>query len=109
MKKVLHKKSDQEIKDCIEAQEKFCKETGAPYFAPPDGRCYRCGRNIYQFYGHDGFGVIERRSGYRKWTEHGLISCHDGEEYDEITGYSNEEAVTEVITGCSHCNTSYCD
>lgn len=37
----------EEIMQCIQAQKKYCEERGAPHFAPYDGRCYRCGRQIY--------------------------------------------------------------
>ena len=31
----------------INAQEKYCRETGLPRFAPADGICYRCHKQIY--------------------------------------------------------------
>lgn len=31
----------------IDAQTKYCEETGSPQFFPRDGRCYRCGQNIF--------------------------------------------------------------
>lgn len=90
---VLHTKSSKEILECINAQRKYCKATGLPHFAPDNGICWSCHRNIYQLYGHKG----------RDWE---LI---DGEVYDYITGYTNEEAGTKLITGCPHCNRTYCD
>ena len=77
MEKILHKKSSQEIIGCIEAQRGYCEKMGAPHFAPPDGECWRCGKNIYQSY--------------------------------ERAGYTNETASTKLITGCPHCNISYCE
>lgn len=29
------------------AQRKYCDENDFPYFAPHDGYCYRCHKNIY--------------------------------------------------------------
>ena len=66
----------------IQAQEKLCEEKGYPHFAPRDGRCWSCRRNIYEEY--------ERPSGYK-------------------TGVQVEKASTELITGCPHCNRTYCD
>jgi hypothetical protein len=63
------------------AQKKHCDNTGDPHFAPPDGGCYRCSRNIYK--------QIDRGS-YK-------------------TGISVERATKGVITGCPHCNYSFCD
>lgn len=31
----------------IEAQKKMCKEEKVPLFAPPDGLCFNCGKQIY--------------------------------------------------------------
>ena len=35
----------------INAQKKYCEEKHLPYFAPKDGRCWRCGKNIYSING----------------------------------------------------------
>lgn len=65
------------------AQIKYCTENGYPHFAPGhNGRCYRCGRDIYQ--------RIEWPTGY-------------------VTGISVEAAGSTLITGCPHCNYSFCD
>ncbi len=65
------------ISEAIEAQERYCEENKYPLFAPGNGMCYRCHRNIYK----------------------------------EINGYgiSVEAAGTQLITGCPHCNWSFCD
>ena len=34
--------------DKIRAQIAFCKSIGTEYFAPLNGKCYRCGRDIYE-------------------------------------------------------------
>ena len=64
------------------AQIKYCTENGCPHFAPRSGRCYRCGRDIYQ--------RIEWSGGY-------------------VTGISVEAAGSTLITGCPHCYYSFCD
>jgi hypothetical protein len=33
--------------ESIVAQEKYCKEKGAPHFAPKSGVCWKCRQNIY--------------------------------------------------------------
>lgn len=56
----------------INAQKKLCKDKNYPHFAPPDGYCFYCKRDIYT----------------------------------EITTQSASE---HLITGCPHCNYSYCE
>lgn len=36
------------VKEKIAAQEEYVKRTKCPYFAPPSGICFRCGRQIYE-------------------------------------------------------------
>ena len=43
-------KSQQEINNCIQNQEYYCKNHKLPNFSPIDGICYRCHKNIYQNY-----------------------------------------------------------
>lgn len=76
-------------KEADQAQAKFCVENHYPHFAP-EGRCYYCGNNIYE----------QRETRYKNW---------DGSTFTRATGISVEEAGTELITGCPHCNKSYCD
>jgi hypothetical protein len=64
-----------------EAQRDYCKTKNAPHFAPIDGRCYKCGKNIY----------VQYDRGDRK------------------SGISVERAGASLITGCPHCSRSYCD
>lgn len=73
---------NEEIRACIEAQKKYCEDNKAPHFAPEDGFCYSCGKQIYTDY-----------------HEHGFTD----------RGKSIEYASTELITGCPHCHRSYCD
>lgn len=72
-------KSDQEIRECIITQDKLCKENGYPDFAPSKGVCYKCRKNIYQNYQLDNNRV------------------------------SRGETGKLLVTGCPHCNMSYCD
>jgi hypothetical protein len=71
------------ISEAIEAQERYCKKNGLPYFAPGNGICYRCNKNIYKKIKRDETS-IER-------------------------GISVEAAGTKLITGCPHCNWSFCE
>ena len=62
----------------IKAQEKFCGD--GPNFAPRNGICYRCHRNIYlPTNGNNG----------------------------SVRGITVEEAGKKRITGCPHCNYSF--
>ena len=63
------------------AQKKLQEEKGYPDFAPSDGRCFKCKKDIYT--------QIDRGP-YK-------------------TGISVEKAGRSLITGCPHCNRSYCD
>lgn len=69
-----------------EAQKVFCEAKNFPHFAPHSGICWKCGCNIYEQVTQRGYGDKER-----------------------ITGISVEAAGSHLITGCPHCNRSYCD
>lgn len=62
------------------AQRKYA---GDLLFAPLDGECYRCGKNIYK--------PVRDLSG------------------KVLSGYSVEYAATHHITGCPHCHQTFCD
>ena len=64
-----------------EAQTKYCHDNEYPHFAPK-GKCWKCNKNIYE--------SIDQGNGY-------------------FTGIDVEKASSELITGCPHCNRSYCD
>lgn len=64
-----------------EKQREYCKEHSLPHFAPYDGICFSCRQNIYRPIEHKGY----------------------------VTGISVERAGKELITGCPHCNRTYCD
>ena len=44
---LIHNKSVSTIPIKIMAQKEYCKETGAPHFAPASGMCWSCNRQIY--------------------------------------------------------------
>lgn len=80
-----------------EAQEKYCKNTDAPHFAPETGRCWKCNRNIYEQYG---------------WkVEQGRASSVplNSPECTIKTGITVDQAKNVLVTGCPHCHRSYCD
>lgn len=85
-----------DINESIEAQAKLCEDKDYPHFAPSSGRCWCCNQNIYEQIGwkYDKFGDKVRT---------------DSEKADFKTGISTEKAGKELITGCPHCNRSYCD
>ena len=70
-----------DVSKAIKAQEELQKTNGYPDFAPRNGVCWKCKQNIYQ--------QIERGA-YK-------------------TGISVEKAGKQLVTGCPHCNRSYCD
>jgi len=80
-----------------EAQAKYCKEKDLPHFAPMSGICYRCNKNIYEQIGWK----VERG---RK-----IQVPLDSKELNHTTGITVEKAGKELVTGCPHCNRSYCD
>jgi hypothetical protein len=67
----------------IKAQKSLQKEKGYPDFAPSNGICYSCKRQIYS-------AIIHNNGDY-------------------TTGIDLEKATKELVTGCPHCNRSYCD
>lgn len=75
-----------DITKSIQAQKKYCEENDVPHFAPHSGNCWSCRKNIY-----------EPRE-YSGWN---------GGTY--TSGITVEKAGSELVTGCPHCNRSYCD
>ncbi len=76
-------KTKAELENCKESQRKIIKERSWPFFAPSDGICFKCHKNIYQNY------------------EYSDLNGNDSISY----GYDGKEP----ITGCPHCNRSFCD
>lgn len=97
--------SEYNVVKSINAQKKLCTEKEYPDFAPKDGRCWACSKNIYEPLGHKRGQSASRvgRTGRRR-----VESCPI-EEADYITGITVEKAGSELVTGCPHCNRSYCD
>lgn len=80
------------VSEAIAAQYKYCSEKHLPRFAPRTGICYGCGKNIYKQIEH------ERKN----WETGEVVGSY-------TTGISVERAGRELVTGCPHCNRSYCD
>lgn len=70
-----------DVQKSIAAQKKFQTEMGYPDFAPANGICYDCKRQIYSEIEQDGYK----------------------------SGVSTEKASSDLITGCPHCHHSYCE
>lgn len=73
---------NENIRRAIAAQKEYCKDNKAPHFAPEDGFCWSCGKQIYADY---------------------------PSVYGTDWGISTEDASAELVTGCPHCHRSYCD
>lgn len=71
--------------DAAAAQKRYCEEHEIPLFAPSNGWCSCCGRNIYEPY------PVRR-----------------GSETINL-GIDVESAGKRLITSCPHCNATFCD
>lgn len=78
------------LQESIKAQRIYCEEKGLPHFAPNFGVCWSCNQQIYS-------AIEQERKNYV------------GESVIYTTGISTEKAGSELVTGCPHCNRSYCD
>lgn len=89
-------------------QKEFAKETGQPRFAPADGICYRCKSNIYSpmYWVRDQDSNIFAR---KKVSKEQALDHIENNISVTVTGISVDKASTELVTGCPHCNRSYCD
>lgn len=72
------------VAEASEAQRRYCDARGIPMFAPADGWCHVCGRNIYH------------------------AVTYRGRE-DHPYGISVETAGRRLISGCPHCNATFVD
>lgn len=79
------------------AQTQYCALKKYPHFAPHDGRCWKCNLNIYEQFG---WKVENGRK---------VNVPLDSLELQYVTGIDVEKAGKELVTGCPHCNRSYCD
>lgn len=72
-------KTPHEIQECCRKQKELVnKQTSPMHFAPFDGECFSCKKNIYQ-------------------------------NYDMGTYVRYGQTGESLVTGCPHCNRSYCD
>lgn len=72
-------------------QSEYCKEKGAPHFAPGTGTCWSCKSQIYEV---------------KYWKRYQKSATKDDHDYK--TGVDVESS-KRLVTGCPHCNKSYCD
>jgi len=79
------------------AQKEYTERTGSPHFAPMSGACYKCNRNIYE------------KTSWKIVTGRRIEVLNDSPEAELSTGITVEEASAQLVTGCPHCNRSYCD
>lgn len=70
-----------DVQKAIAAQKQLQADKGYPDFAPTNGVCWKCRHQIYEEMEHKGYK----------------------------TGISVESAATSLVTGCPHCNYSYCE
>jgi len=70
--------------EAAKAQEHHCNERKVPFFAPRNGWCCYCGRNIFEPYTYRREPIL-------------------------TTGISVEEAGSRIITSCPHCNHTFTD
>lgn len=70
--------------EAAKAQEAYCNEHEIPQFAPRNGWCSSCGRNIYEPYTYRREPIV-------------------------TSGIAVEEAGSRLITSCPHCNATFCD
>lgn len=73
-------------KDAIEAQDRYCIEKKVPRFAPENGICWTCSRNIY-------------------------VPAFSGVGTDDVNvmGISVDQAKSSLVTGCPYCLASFCE
>ena len=77
-------------------QAEYCVEHG-PHFAPKSGRCWKCDRDIYQ------------KIGWKIENGRAIEMPLDSPDAKHFTGVTVGRAATSLVTGCPHCNRSYCD
>lgn len=85
-----------DISRSVVAQKDYCERENAPHFAPHSGNCWSCGMNIYEQHHWIYEGGMRKRQVEK---ESATVS----------TGITIKEASEALVTGCPHCNRSYCD
>lgn len=81
---------DFDVVKSIAAQKELCKTKKLPHFAPHSGICWSCGQNIYKESPIREYEILGQKKQY-------------------TSGITVEKASKELVTGCPHCNRSYCD
>lgn len=76
-----------DIESSIICQRNYCERNALPHFAPFDGICWCCHKNIYS-------PVAVRNPITGEYT---------------YTGIPTYRAGCQLITGCPHCNYSFCN
>ncbi|MDR4315037.1 Uncharacterised protein [Niallia circulans] len=85
--------SNYNVQESVELQKRLCEEKGYPHFAPRSGVCWNCHKNIYE--------PIEQKR---------IMFFEDGKpEKTIVTGITVDKAANQLVTGCPHCNRTYCD
>ena len=79
------------------AQKKYVEERNYPHFAPRSGICYSCNENIYE------------KLSWKRENGRRIQVPNDSEEVMFTSGITVEKASSGLVTGCPHCNRSYCD
>lgn len=92
----MEKKYDSTLS--ITKQREYVKKNNMPQFAPRNGICWKCDKNIYE-------EVHWKKDRFYRFS----ICEKNDPNYSHSTGITIEEANTELVTGCPHCNISYCD
>ncbi|URZ06442.1 hypothetical protein CLROS_017750 [Clostridium felsineum] len=95
----MDKKGEYNISKAIQVQQKLCRERNFPHFAPEDGRCWCCNKNIYEEIGWK----------YDSASHRHVQVPLDSDQVGFTTGITVEKAGEEFITGCPHCSRTYCD
>lgn len=80
----------------IIGQAEYCERNDAPHFAPRSGTCWNCYMNIYEQKHWEFLGGMDKR----------LVGKSEAK---YSTGITTLEATESLVTGCPHCNRSYCD
>lgn len=78
----MSNETDRKLKSAA-AQRRYCNETKSPLFAPTDGICFSCNKNIYE--------------DQENWR--GL----------KTNGITEQAASEKLVTSCPHCNSSFID
>lgn len=87
--------AEYDVMKAAQAQKEYQERTGSPKFPPAFGTCWSCRKNIYELH-------------YWKF-EQGQKRATNEDDSTLKTGITVKEAGESLVTGCPHCNRSYCD